>query len=65
MRDSITYDPNPVWLYKESTTCKENKPTYYIVPQTTNSEDRGWLKLSESAFKFWDNPIDEKWNEVR
>ncbi|MGH7408716.1 MAG: type II toxin-antitoxin system Phd/YefM family antitoxin [Candidatus Methylomirabilales bacterium] len=27
-------------------------------------EGRGWLKLSESAFEFWDNEEDEIWNEV-
>lgn len=26
--------------------------------------DRGWLKLSESAFDFWNNEDDEIWNEV-
>jgi len=57
MRDSITYDPNPVWLYKESTTDD-------IVLETVNNEDINWLKLSESAFKFWDNPFDERWDEV-
>lgn len=27
-------------------------------------EGRGWLKLSESAFEFWNNEEDEVWNEV-
>lgn len=27
-------------------------------------EGRGWLKLSESAFDFWNNEEDEVWNEV-
>lgn len=27
-------------------------------------EGRGWLKLSESAFDFWDNEDDEAWNTV-
>ena len=27
-------------------------------------EGRGWLKLSESAFNFWDNEEDEIWNKV-
>lgn len=27
-------------------------------------EGRGWLKLSESAFDFWNNEADEIWNEV-
>lgn len=27
-------------------------------------EGRGWLKLSESAFDFWDNAEDEVWNKV-
>lgn len=27
-------------------------------------EGRGWLKLSESAFDFWDNEDDEIWNKV-
>ena len=57
MRDSITYDPNPAWLRRESTTDD-------IVLETVNSEDMNWLKLSESAFRFWDNPVDEKWEEV-
>lgn len=27
-------------------------------------EGRGWLKLSESAFDFWDNEDDEVWGQV-
>lgn len=27
-------------------------------------EGGGWLKLSESAFDFWDNEDDEAWNTV-
>ncbi len=27
-------------------------------------EGRGWLKLSESAFDFWDNEDDEVWDQV-
>ena len=27
-------------------------------------EGRGWLKLSESAFGFWDNEDDEVWNKI-
>jgi len=27
-------------------------------------EGRGWLKLSESAFDFWDNEDDEVWDKV-
>ena len=27
-------------------------------------EGRGWLKLSESAFDFWDNDEDEIWNKA-
>lgn len=27
-------------------------------------EGRGWLKLSESAFDFWDNEEDEVWNKL-
>jgi antitoxin (DNA-binding transcriptional repressor) of toxin-antitoxin stability system len=27
-------------------------------------EGRGWLKLAESAFDFWDNEEDEIWNKV-
>ncbi len=27
-------------------------------------EGRGWLKLSESSFDFWDNEADEVWNEL-
>jgi prevent-host-death family protein len=27
-------------------------------------EGRDWLKLSESAFDFWNNEADEIWNEV-
>ena len=27
-------------------------------------EGRGWLKLSESAFNFWDNEEDEVWNTL-
>ena len=27
-------------------------------------EGRGWLKLSESAFDFWDNEDDEIWNKA-
>lgn len=27
-------------------------------------EGRAWLKLSESAFDFWDNEDDEIWNKV-
>ena len=27
-------------------------------------EGRGWLKLSESAFDFWDNEEDEVWNTL-
>lgn len=27
-------------------------------------EGRGWLKLSESAFDFWNNEDDEVWNQV-
>lgn len=27
-------------------------------------EGRGWLKLSESAFDFWNNEDDEIWNKV-
>jgi len=27
-------------------------------------EGREWLKLSESAFDFWDNEDDEVWNQV-
>ena len=79
MRDSVTHDVNPLWVKQNSTTddinpfwIRQDSITgkggnyyIYIVPQTTNSEDRGWLKLSESAFKFWDNLFDEKWNEVR
>ena len=77
MRDSITYDPNPVWVKQNSTTDDINpfwikqdtitikRGNTYIVPKTTNGEDTGWLQLIEPAFKFWDNPIDEKWNEVR
>ena len=26
-------------------------------------EGRGWLKLSESSFDFWDNEADEVWND--
>lgn len=25
---------------------------------------RGWLKLSESAFDFWNNDEDEVWNKI-
>ncbi|MBI4611095.1 MAG: type II toxin-antitoxin system prevent-host-death family antitoxin [Candidatus Rokubacteria bacterium] len=27
-------------------------------------EGRGWLKLSASAFDFWDNEDDEIWNKA-
>ena len=27
-------------------------------------EGRGWLKLSKSAFDFWDNEDDEVWDKV-
>ena len=27
-------------------------------------EGRAWLKLSESAFDFWDNDEDEIWNKA-
>lgn len=27
-------------------------------------EGRAWLKLSESAFDFWDNEDDEIWNKA-
>lgn len=27
-------------------------------------EGRGWLKLSESAFDFWDNEEDEVWDTL-
>lgn len=27
-------------------------------------EGRAWLKLSESAFDFWDNEEDEIWNKA-
>lgn len=27
-------------------------------------EGRGWLKLSKSAFDFWNNEDDEIWNEA-
>lgn len=27
-------------------------------------EGQGWLKLSESAFDFWDNEDDEIWDKV-
>lgn len=28
------------------------------------TEEKNWLKLSESSFRFWDNEADEIWNEV-
>lgn len=27
-------------------------------------EGRGWLKLSESSFDFWNNEADEVWNDL-
>ena len=27
-------------------------------------ESMNWLKVAESAFKFWDNETDDVWNDV-
>ncbi len=36
-----------------------------ILPKPTVDEDLlNWLKVAESAFKFWDNEVDEIWNNV-
>lgn len=40
-----------------------------VIEETENIaiKDRelyGWLKLAEGAFKFWDNEIDDLWNNV-
>ena len=29
-----------------------------------NDKNKGWLKLSESAFKFWDNEEDAYYDEL-
>jgi len=27
-------------------------------------EDLGWLKLAESAFSFWDDPVEDLYNDL-
>ncbi|MEW6457069.1 MAG: hypothetical protein AB1410_10205 [Acidobacteriota bacterium] len=33
-------------------------------PVVIGEESINWLKLAESAFKFWDNETDEIWNDL-
>lgn len=35
------------------------------LPAITPADDeRGWLRLAEGAFRFWDNPDDDAWDRV-
>ncbi len=49
---------------------KRGKPVAALVPLEEDEverlvlEGRAWLKLSESAFDFWDNDEDDIWNKV-
>jgi len=49
---------------------KRGKPFAAVAPLREDEierlilEGRGWLKLSESAFDFWDNEEDEVWNKI-
>ena len=29
-----------------------------------DEEDMAWLKMSEPSFAFWDNPYDERYNDL-
>ena len=33
--------------------------------EAADAESLGWLRASESAFSFWDNPEDKVWDRVR
>lgn len=35
-----------------------------IMDTIIKSETLDWLRVSEGAFRFWDNEIDELWNDV-
>jgi len=49
---------------------KRGKPVAALVPLEEDEverlvlEGRAWLKLSESAFDFWENDEDDIWNQV-
>jgi prevent-host-death family protein len=49
---------------------KRGKPVAALVPLEEDEverlvlEGRAWLKLSESAFDFWENDEDDIWNHV-
>lgn len=41
------------------------KAIYHIPKKPTLDKDSlNWLKIAEKSFKFWDNEIDEIWNNV-
>ena len=33
-------------------------------PSPADTEQKGWLKVAESAFAFWDNPDDDGWDQL-
>lgn len=49
---------------------KRGKPVAALVPLEEDEverlvlEGRAWLKLSESAFDFWENDENDIWNQV-
>ena len=43
------------------TTMNHDKTSF---TRNIENETFQWLKLSEKSFKFWDNDIDEAWNNV-
>jgi len=47
-----------------SATEKEHEAKLVFHPSPADTEQKGWLKVAESAFAFWDNPDDDGWDQL-
>ena len=54
-----------VYPYEELEKERAVKAIYQIPKKPAlNKDSLNWLKIAEKSFKFWDNEIDEIWNNV-
>jgi len=59
----LPWDRESITIMKEVPNVTERNPSIQEA-QPEGLELFNWLKLAESAFKFWDNEEDDEWNNL-
>lgn len=60
--------PDQLVAAPKATIVQENGAVNLLLDQAQNyypeASTRGWLQVAESAFEFWDNPLDAAYDDL-